>query len=598
MLRTVTCGELRAGDAGKNVSLAGWVHRRRDHGGLIFLDLRDRDGVTQLVFNPAEAPEAHAAASAVRNEYVLAVDGVVGDRPEGTRNPHIDTGDIEVRVHAARVLSPSKAPPFPISDESDVDESVRLKYRYLDLRRGRMQRNLLLRHRVIKLIRDVLDDRRFVEIETPILGKSTPEGARDFLVPSRVYPGSFYALPQAPQQYKQLLMVAGLERYFQIARCFRDEDSRSDRVVEFTQLDLEMSFVQEEDVMSLIEELMTNIVETFAPGQLWKCPFPRLTYHDAMDRFGVDRPDLRFGMELIDVSDRVRGSQFSVFATALDTGGQVKGMVVPGCATYSRRELDELTTVARQAGAKGLVTASLTAEGVRSPASRFFQEGQLDTLLRSMGAQNGDLVVFVADAAPVVAKVLGRLRNDLGKRLGLADPDTIALCWVVDFPLLEWNEEEHRYQAMHNPFSAPKDEDYGLLETRAQDAMAKQYDIVWNGFEVGGGSVRIHERQYLEQVFRAIGLRNDEIQEQFGHMLEAFDYGAPPHGGIALGLDRIIALLAHEDSIREVIAFPKNQSAFDPMMGAPAAVDDRQLKELHIATRTTTPSEIPDVPPS
>jgi len=488
-----------------------------------------------------------------------------------------------VRARAATIVSASKTPPFPISEETDVDESVRLRYRYLDLRRARMQRNIRLRHDVVRHIRDFLEREGFIDVETPILAKSTPEGARDFLVPSRLNAGAFYALPQSPQQFKQLLMVAGLERYYQIARCFRDEDSRSERTLEFTQLDLEMSFVDEDDVMALMERMLVSLVERFAPGRLWKRPFPRLSYADCLDRYGIDRPDLRFGMELVDVTDRVRSSEFAVFRGAVEAGGQVKGIVVPRSAGYSRRELDELTALARQLGARGLVTVTLGDDGARSPAARFFKEGELRTLVESMGGSTGDLALFVADQPPMVAKVLGRLRLELGAKLGLADPNVVALCWVIDFPLLEWNDDEKRYQAAHNPFSSPKDSDYALLETRPQDALAKQYDVVWNGTEIGGGSIRIHQRWALQSVFRAIGLSVEQIEEQFGHMLDAFDHGAPPHGGIAFGIDRLVGLFAGEANIREVIAFPKNQTGGDPMMGAPSAVDGGQLRDLHIA---------------
>jgi aspartyl-tRNA synthetase len=585
MQRTATCGELRAQDRDTSVVLEGWTHRRRDLGGLIFIDLRDRAGITQLVFNPNDHAEAHEVASRVRPEFVLRVHGTVRERPEGTRNANLATGDVEVAVEKIAVLNEAKTPPFPIAEDSEVDEIVRLRYRYLDLRRERMQRNIVLRHRVVKHIRDFLDARGFVEVETPILGKSTPEGARDYLLPSRLHPGKFYALPQSPQQFKQLLMVAGLDRYFQIARCFRDEDSRSERTAEFTQLDLEMSFVEESDVMGLIEDLMVEIVESFSPGKLAKQPFPILSYADVMESYGIDRPDLRYGLELIDVSDHLRDSQFTVFASALGAGGQVKGIVAPGCAGYSRRELDELTAFARLAGAKGLVTIAVGADGLRSPAARFFAPGALEALAASMGASTGDLVLLVADDAATVAKVLARLRIEMARRLGLADPNVIEMCWVVDFPLLEWNAEEQRYQAMHNPFSAPMVADEHLLKTHPEQAVARQYDIVWNGMEIGGGSVRIHERWAQERVFQAIGLSDEQIREQFGHMLDAFEYGAPPHGGIALGIDRLVALLVGEDSIREVIAFPKNQSHFDPMMGAPSPVDEAQLADLHIRLR-------------
>jgi aspartyl-tRNA synthetase len=580
--RTTNCGALRLADAGRTVVLNGWIHRRRDHGGLIFIDLRDREGLTQVVFNPAESPEAHAVADQARPESVLAVRGVVRVRPEGTRNANLATGDVEVVAEVAELLNVAQTPPFSTSEDVDPEEAVRLKYRYLDLRRPRMQRNLILRHRMIKRIRDYLDARGFLEIETPMLIRSTPEGARDYLVPSRMHAGHFYALPQSPQQLKQLLMVAGMDKYFQIARCFRDEDLRADRQPEFTQLDLEMSFVDEDDVMELIEGLLIALVSELSELRIRETPFPRLSYADSMARYGNDRPDLRFGMLLTDLSALADQSAFAVFHDAVAAGGVLKAIAVPGCAAYSRRELDELTARARTYGAKGLVTMAYTADGLRSPAAKFLSEAEVATIANQTGAGVGDLVLLVADSAEVVARVLGRLRSDLGERLGLADPNEVAFCWVREFPMFEWNAEERRYQATHNPFSSPRDADLALLMTNPTEAHAKQYDVIWNGNEVGGGSIRINRRAVQEQVFRTIGLSEVEMQAQFGHMLEAFDFGAPPHGGIALGLDRVAMLLAQETSIREVIAFPKNQSAVDPLMDAPSAVDARQLAELHL----------------
>ena len=580
--RTTTCGALRLADAGAMVVLGGWVYRRRDHGGLIFIDLRDRSGSTQVVFNPADAPAAHAVASQARPESVLAVRGLVRQRPEGTRNPNLATGDIEVAAETAELLNPAQTLPFSIADDVEPEEALRLKYRYLDLRRPRMQRNLTMRHRMIKRIRDFLDARGFLEIETPILLKSTPEGARDYLVPSRLHAGDFYALPQSPQQLKQLLMVAGLDKYFQIARCFRDEDQRADRQPEFTQLDLEMSFVEEEDVMGLIEELLIALIRELSTLRLREVPFPRLSYAESMARYGNDRPDLRFGMPLVDLTGLAARSDFAVFREAAAKGGRLKAIAAPGCAGYSRREIDELIARARGYGARGLVTMAFTAEGLRSPAAKFLREGEVAAIAADTGATTGDLVLLVADAPEVVAKALGRLRTDLGERLGLADPGEVAGCWVTGFPMFEWNDEERRYQATHNPFSSPRDEDLALLATDPTAALAKQYDVIWNGTEVGGGSVRINRRAEQEAVFRVIGLSPEQMRQQFGHMLEAFEYGAPPHGGIALGLDRLAMLLAGEQSIREVIAFPKNQSAADPMTGAPSPVDARQLAELHL----------------
>jgi aspartyl-tRNA synthetase len=589
--RTTNCGALRLDDAERTVVLNGWIHRRRDHGGLIFIDLRDREGMTQIVFNPADSPEAHSVATQARPESVLAVRGAVRVRPEGTRNPNLATGDIELVAEAAELLNVALTPPFSTSEDTDPEEAVRLKYRYLDLRRPRMQRNLILRHRLIKRIRDYLDALGFLEIETPMLIKSTPEGARDYLVPSRSRPGQFYALPQSPQQLKQLLMVAGLDKYFQIARCFRDEDLRADRQPEFTQLDLEMSFVDEDDIMKLIEDLLIVLVSELSDLRIRKAPFPRLSYADSMNRYGNDRPDLRFGMQLADLSELAARSEFAVFRDSVVAGGMLKAICVPGCAGYTRRELDELTARARSYGAKGLVTMAFTPDGLRSPAAKFLREAEVVEIAEQTGARTGDLVLLVADSAEMVARVLGRLRNDLGERLGLADPNEVAFCWVREFPMFEWVAEEGRYQAMHNPFSSPRDTDFGLLATDPTKALAKQYDVIWNGTEVGGGSVRINRRAVQEQVFRAIGLSDDQMQTQFGHMLEAFDYGAPPHGGIALGLDRLIMLLAKETSIREVIAFPKNQSAVDPLMDAPSPVDAQQLADLHL--RVVEPTHTP-----
>lgn len=580
--RTTNCGALRLDDADRIVVLNGWIHRRRDHGGLIFIDLRDREGLTQVVFNPAHSPEAHAVASQARPESVLAVRGTVRTRPEGTRNANLATGDVELLVEAAELLNVAQTPPFSVSEDSEPDEALRLKYRYLDLRRPHMQANLILRHRLIKRIRDYLDALGFLEIETPMLIRSTPEGARDYLVPSRLRPGQFYALPQSPQQLKQLLMVAGLDKYFQIARCFRDEDLRADRQPEFTQLDLEMSFVDEEDVMALIEGLLITLVSELTDLRIREIPFPRLSYAESMALYGNDRPDLRFDMQLIDLSTVATSSGFGVFRDTIAAGGQLKAILVPGCAGYTRRELDELTNRARSYGARGLVTMAFTAEGLRSPAAKFLTGDEVAAIRQAMGASVGDLVLLVADTADMVARVLGRLRSDLGDRLALVDPNEVAFCWVREFPMFEWVEEEQRYQATHNPFSSPRDADLALLVTDPTKALAKQYDIIWNGTEVGGGSVRINRRAIQEQVFRAIGLSDEEMEDQFGHMLEAFDFGAPPHGGIALGLDRVAMLLAKENSIREVIAFPKNQSAVDLLMAAPSSVDARQLAELHL----------------
>ena len=582
----LTCGALRLDDVGQDVTLRGWVNRRRDLGGLIFVDLRDRYGLTQVVFNPEIAPDAHRAASDVRSEYVLEVRGIVRERPEGTRNPKLSTGDIEVEGHGLQVLNVAKTPPFEITQSAEIDESVRLRHRYLDLRRSRLQANLVLRHAVIRQMREYLSERGFVEVETPLLIKSTPEGARDFLVPSSSFPGNFYALPQSPQQMKQLLMVAGLDRYFQIARCFRDESQRADRQPEFTQLDIEMTFVQERDVMALIEELYIALTERFSEKRIQETPFPRLTYREAMDRFGSDRPDLRFGLELRDVSDAFRETKFRAFAQTLAGGGRVKAIVVPGCSGYTRREIDELTEVATRAGAKGLATFAVEADGIRSPVVKFLSEAELAAITGDLGAGAGDLVLAVADMPEVVAKALSAVRDELGQRLGLADPNVFAFCWIYEFPLLEWKPEESRWDATHNPFSGFLQEDAPLLDDRPGEVRAKQYDLVGNGNELGGGSVRNHRRSDQERLFELMGYSREETAVRFGALLDAFDYGAPPHGGIAMGIDRYLMLLADEENIREVIAFPKSQRGLDLMFEAPDSVGLDQIDELGLSVST------------
>ncbi len=584
--RTHTCGELNINNIGQKVTLAGWVNRRRDHGGLVFLDIRDRYGITQVICDPERSPEAHRVASELRSEYVIQVTGAVARRLPGTENPNLSTGSIEVVAEQIQVLNPARTTPFPISDNIQVDESLRLKYRYLDLRRPRMRDNIVLRHKVVKVIRDYLDERGFLEIETPILMKSTPEGARDYLVPSRLYPGEFYALPQSPQQLKQLLMVAGLDRYFQIARCFRDEDQRSDRQPEFTQLDVEMAFVAEEDVMSLIESLLIHLIEKTTNKRIKQRPFPRLSYQSVMDRYGTDHPDLRFDLPLLEISDLASAGNFGVFKSALAANGVVKGIRVPGAAGYSRKEIDELTEFARMLGARGLVSLAIGAAGeIKSPLTRFMSVAEIQSIIDRLEGQPGDLLLFVADSAKVCNDVLFRLRTKLGERLKLIDPNEMALCWVVDFPLLHFDEEGQRYEAEHNPFSGMDEAHIDRLDSDPLHIRARQYDIICNGYEIGGGSVRINVAELQHKVFSLMKLSEEQIKEQFGHMLEAFEYGAPPHGGIALGIDRLVMLLADEDNIREVIAFPKTQSALDLLMNAPSPVDEEQLRELHLKVR-------------
>jgi aspartyl-tRNA synthetase len=581
MYKTHTCGELRASHIGQTVTLSGWVHRQRDHGGVTFIDLRDRYGIVQTVGDPA-SPGLETVQDA-RQEWVLQVTGLVRRRPQGAENPNLATGEIEVEVTHCQALNPSKPLPFLINKDEDVDESVRLKYRYLDLRRERMQKNLILRHKVIKFIRDYLSEREFIEVETPFLFKTTPEGARDFLVPSRLQPGTFYALPQSPQQLKQLLMVAGMDRYFQIARCMRDEDLRGDRQLEFTQLDLEMSFVERDEVLDMVENLFTDMVKKLLPEKrMLATPWPRLTHAESLERYGTDKPDMRFGMEVYNLSDIFAASEFRVFQMALESGGVIKCIVAPGCSEYTRKEVDALTDFAKIHGAKGLATLALSPEGVRGTAQKFIKPEEVAAIQTRTGAKTGDLVLFVADSNSVANKTLAALRVHFRDKLNLADPNVLAFAWVIDFPMFDWNEEEKKWDAAHHPFTMPKMEDLPKFETDPSSILSDAYDMVLNGYETASGSIRIHRSDIQRKVFELLGLSDEEIQAKFGHLIEAFEYGAPPHGGMAPGIDRLVMIFADEPNIREVIAFPKNQAGRDVMADAPSPASERQLRELHI----------------
>jgi aspartyl-tRNA synthetase len=584
MKRTHSATGIGIENVGQEVVLNGWVNTRRDHGGLIFIDLRDRSGIIQIVFSPEVNEEAFHLAQQVRSEYVIAARGKVRLRPEETENPNLITGKIEVYVEQMEILNSAKTPPFYIENNIEVDENLRLKYRYLDLRRPEMKDNLMLRHRVVKTLRDLFDEKGFMEIETPILTRSTPEGARDYLVPSRVHPGEFFALPQSPQIFKQILMVAGMEKYFQIARCFRDEDLRADRQPEFTQLDIEMSFVEEEDIFKLVEEMVATIFEK-ALGREIALPFPRITYNEAMTRYGSDKPDLRFGLEITDITELVKDVDFKVFSSAVKTGGVVRALNAKGCASLARREIDKLGDLAVENGAKGMAWIVVTENELKSPITKFFTEEQISRVLDALKAEPGDLILFGADKPDIVARVMGVLRLELAKKLNLIDNNKLSFTWVVDFPLFEYDKDEGRYVAVHHMFTSPQEQDIPLLDTNPLGVRARAYDLVLNGTELGGGSIRIHRRDLQEKIFSLVGLSKEEAKEKFGFMLEAFEYGTPPHGGIAFGIDRLIMLMAGRKSIRDVIAFPKTQSASCPVTDAPSTVAAKQLRELALTIR-------------
>ncbi len=592
MYRTCTCGSLRKENIGSAVSLAGWVNRRRDHGGLVFIDLRDREGIVQTVFNPEISKKSLKIAEQLRSEYVITLTGEVAKRPAGTENPKLPTGDVEVIVKEVEILNTSNTPPFYINEEVEVDENVRLKYRYLDLRRPRMKENLLLRHRVTKFMHDFLDARGFTEVETPTFIKSTPEGARDYLVPSRLHPGSFYALPQSPQQLKQLLMVGGLEKYYQLARCYRDEDLRADRQPEHTQLDVEMSFVTREDVLQLIEELYSSMAKAVKPELKFIKPFPRLTYADVMLRYASDKPDLRYGLEIADITHIAKKTDFAVFKTAIASGGVVRVFAAHGCGDYTRHQLEELNQLATSAGAKGLLTVSLGSPGgklsdltqdmVKSVAAKYLTLDQVKEIAKSCGANKGDLLLIVAGEPEKIYPALDALRREIARRLNLADPNVLYFAFILDFPLIIRNQETGRWEAANNPFTHPKDEDIPLLDTAPDKIHGKNYDLICNGMELGSGSIRIHRSDLQRKILKILGYEDERISLLFGHMLEAFDFGAPPHGGFGMGIDRTLMVLSGEQNIRDVVAFPKNQSAIDMTMGAPSPATEEQLAELHL----------------
>lgn len=589
MLRTHACGQITRELIGETVTLNGWVQRRRDLGGVLFIDLRDRSGLVQIVFNPEFSGEAHQIADRVRNEYVLAVKGTVVERDKETVNPNLPTGELEVRITEIEILNAAKNPPFFIEDGIEIDEALRLKYRYLDLRRPEMYQTLKLRSKAAKIFRDFLDEQEFVEVETPILSKSTPEGARDYLVPSRVHPGEFFALPQSPQIYKQLLMVGGVERYYQIARCFRDEDLRADRQPEFTQVDIETSFMSQDQLLAMMEQLVARLMKETAGVEI-ELPFQRITYADAMGKYGSDKPDLRFGLELVDLSDILAGTEAKVFAGAIKNGGQVKAINAKGCGQWSRKEIDDLAPFAMRYGAKGLAWIQVKDGEMRGPIVKFLTEDELSAIKERLNVEEGDLLLFSADTKKVVADVLGNLRLKIGRQLGLIDDSVFKFAWVVDFPLLSYDEEAKRYVAEHHPFTRPKEEDVAYFDSDPGQIRAQAYDLVLNGYEVGGGSQRIYKRDIQEKMFKALGLSKEEAKEKFGFLLEAFEYGTPPHGGIAFGFDRLVMLIAGRNNLRETIAFPKTASATCLLMDAPGEVDAQQLEQLSIRVARKMPA--------
>jgi aspartyl-tRNA synthetase len=581
MRRTHTCGDLGADDVGTEVVLMGWVQRRRDHGGVIFVDLRDREGITQVVFNPEVSPEVHEKAHVLRSEYVIGISGKVEKRLEGMTNPKLKTGEIEVFVTELNIFNAAETPPFIIEDNVDVSENIRLKFRHIDLRRTLFQKNIINRHKAAASVRQYLNSRRFIDIETPVLTRSTPEGARDYLVPSRVNPGLFYALPQSPQIFKQLLMISGFDRYYQIVKCFRDEDLRADRQPEFTQIDMEMSFIGEDDVMEIAEGLMANLFRDVLNMDL-KTPFPHLSYEDAVGRYGLDKPDIRFDLELVNISDIVKNAGFKVFADVVKKGGIVKALNAKGCINFTRKEIDDLTEFVAVYRAKGLAWIKVHEDSWQSPIAKFFTEDEKQALAQRIDMEPGDLVFFVADQPKVTDEALGNLRNFLGKKLGLVQENTFSFVWVTRFPLLEYDENEKRYQALHHPFTAPLEEDYDLLEKNPLSVRSRAYDLVLNGSEIGGGSIRIHQRKLQEQVFAALGMDRKTYEEKFGFLLSALDSGAPPHGGIAFGFDRLVMILCGQSSIRDVIPFPKTQKAACLLTNAPSEADKVQLDELSL----------------